>query len=100
MLTYSFKYKMWYDGENETSVVGPEFQSVTLHYLFINTAKPQYAKYSGQFLAQIRGLLNYYRKGKLQFVLILPKMLFPQVFGCRNWPMSCSVVGSKTGKIQ
>lgn len=51
MLTHSFKYKMWYDGENETSVVGPEFQSVTLHYLFINTAKLQYAKYSGQLLA-------------------------------------------------
>lgn len=91
---------MWYDGESETFVVRPEFQSVTLHNLFNNTSKPQYAKYSGQSLTQIRGLQNYYRKGKYRIYADFTKMLFPQMCSGRNWPMRCNVVGSKAGKIE
>lgn len=41
VLTYTFKYKAWYDGKNETFMVRAEFQSVSLNNLFNNTSKPQ-----------------------------------------------------------
>lgn len=91
---------MPYDGKSQTFMVRPEFQSITLHNLFNNTSKPQlprvynagnkyfigllwlvimYTEYLQVFCSEQRLIII--EKVNIEFMLVLRKMFFSQMYG-------------------